>query len=419
MAEVRGPERSREDTRWSLIAALLGAAAFVALAAMLVPWDPTHGLAPPPVAADSVFSAAQLERAEAYRLWARVCSWSSLAVSVAVACWLGFGRWGVRIADRSRGPRWLRLLTVVAALLVIGRLVTLPFAVALRQRQLEEGLATSSWPAWTLDLLLNLGLEIGVSTVAVLVLSWCARRWRRTWPVVAGGVVAALVVLGSFVYPVVVEPLFNDFRSLPDGELRSEIFALADAEGVPIDDVLVSDASRRTTTLNAYVSGFGDTRRVVVYDNLLDAAAREETLSVVAHELAHARHDDVLVGTALGATGAFAAVGLLGLVLVPLRRRGVELGQVRAVPAVLALVAVAGLLSAPIQNGISRHVELRADVVALDTTADLPGGVDAFIAVQQRLALRSLADPTPPTWSQWWFGSHPTVLERIALARSY
>ena len=98
----------------------------------------------------------------------------------------------------------------------------------------------------------------------------CARRWRRAWPAIAGGVLAGFVLVGSLVYPVLVEPIFNDFEPLPDGELRSQILALADEEGVDVDEVLVADASRRTTTLNAYVSGLGATRRVVVYDNLVE-----------------------------------------------------------------------------------------------------------------------------------------------------
>ena len=123
-----------------------------------------------------------------------------------------------------------------------------------------------------------------------------ARRWRRAWPAVAGVLLAVLVLLGSFVYPLLVEPLFNSFTPLPDGSLRTRILALADTEGVHVDDVLVADASRRTTTLNAYVSGFGGTRRVVVYDTLVEDLPEDEALSVVAHELAHARHDDVVTG---------------------------------------------------------------------------------------------------------------------------
>ena len=95
---------------------------------------------------------------------------------------------------------------------------------------------------------------------------------------VAGTVLAGLVMAASFVYPVLVEPLFNHFESLQEGALRTSILRIADEEGVRVDDVLVTDASRRTTTLNAYVSGYGDTRRVVVYDNLVNDLPEDQTL---------------------------------------------------------------------------------------------------------------------------------------------
>src|SRR3546814_10939295 len=100
---------------------------------------------------------------------------------------------------------------------------------------------------------------------------------------------------------------------MPNGDTRSQILSLSDDEGVAFDDVLIADTSRRTTTLNAYVSGFGDTRRVVVYDNLIESQPEDQVLSVVAHALAHAKHDDVLVGTGLGALATLMVVGLLGL----------------------------------------------------------------------------------------------------------
>ncbi|UUZ59718.1 M48 family metalloprotease [Nocardioides sp. B-3] len=182
----------------------------------------------------------------------------------------------------------------------------------------------------------NEAVVVLTTSIGLLVLLGVARRWKRARPAIAAGPVAALVVLGSFVYPLLVEPLFNDFTPLSDESLRSEIFALADREGVRIDDVLVADASRRTTTLNAYVSGFGNTRRVVVYDNLIESLPRDRALSVIAHELAHARHGDVVIGTALGALGAAAGVGLLGLIVSSGSRRGSLMGP-RMVPFVPAL----------------------------------------------------------------------------------
>jgi STE24 endopeptidase len=181
---------------------------------------------------------------------------------------------------------------------------------------------------------------------------------------------------------------------------------------VRVDDVLVADASRRTTTLNAYVSGFGSSRRVVVYDNLVNDVDDREILSIVAHELGHARHDDVLTGSLLGAAGALLGVGLLGL-LVGGQTRGPA--DPRQVPRVLALVAIATLLASPVENSISRRIETRADVASLRATKD----PEAFSEVQKELALTSLADPTPYAWSQFWFGSHATTLQRIALARRF
>ncbi len=116
-------------------------------------------------------------------------------------------------------------------------------------------------------------------------------------------ILGALVMVGSFVYPVLVEPAFNQFTPLPDGPLRTQILHLADVEHVHLDDVLVADASRRTTTLNAYVSGYGSTRRVVLYDTVLHDLPRDQVLAIVAHELGHAAHDDVLWGSLLAALG--------------------------------------------------------------------------------------------------------------------
>jgi STE24 endopeptidase len=410
---------------------LIGLAAFVLIATTQVPWHPVPGGTPDPVAATSIFSQAEIDRAEHVALWGRVWSWSALAVSLAVACWLGFGRAGRALVARVRGWWWVRVLVVVTALTLVGELVTLPFGIALRRLRLDEGLAAGSWGSWALDVVKGDLVAIVTTSLAVIALVACIRRLPRLWPAVAGLAAAGLVVLGSFVYPVVVEPVFNQFTPLPDGPLRTQILDLAATEKVAVDDVLVADASRRTTTLNAYVSGFGQTRRVVLYDTLVDGTPTDETLSVVAHELAHAKYDDVMTGTALGAAGALLGVGLLGLLLpVPRRRRdgaaeadadaeaggtagdSSYAGGVGVVPRVLALVAIGTLLAAPVQNGISRQLETRADQTALEVTK----APQAFVDLQRRLALRSHADPTPPAWSQWWFGSHPTVLQRIGLA---
>ena len=404
----------RPERRVAIAVAVLGGVAFVLLAVVLVPWHPVPGGTPAPADPTSVFTPAEIQRGEDYSHWARVWSRSSLAVSLLVACVLGFAPWGRRLVARLRGWWWVRVVLAVAVLALIGRILTLPFAVLLRRHARDHGLSHQAWSAFAVDVVKNELVAIVATSILVVVLVGCARRWRRAWPAVAGGLLAALVLAGSFVYPVLIEPLFNSFTSLPDGPLRTEVMALADREHVPVDDVLVTDASRRTTTLNAYVSGFGGTRRVVLYDNLVEDVPSDQVLSVVAHELAHARHDDVLTGSVLGAAGALFGVGLLGLLVGSVgARRGLSMRDPAVVPLVLALVAIGTVLAGPVENGISRQIETRADVDALEVTHD----PEAFVAVQRQLALHSLSDPTPPAWSQWWFGSHPTTLTRIAIAR--
>jgi STE24 endopeptidase len=402
------PERR---VAWWTVA--VGGVVLVVVAAWLVPWDPVPGGSLHAVSESSAFTPEQISRAEHYSRWARLWSWSALAVSLAVALWLAFARRGRALFARLPGRWSVQVVLAVVVVDLVGRLATLPLSIAGRRLSLDHGLSSGSWGAYALDVVKSELVSVVVTSLALLVLIGCARRWTRAWPAVTGALLGAMVLLGSFVYPVLVEPLFNSFEPLPDGPLRSAIFALADQEGVQIDDVLVADASRRTTTLNAYVSGFGSTRRVVVYDNLVDSLPEDQALSVVAHELAHAKHQDVVTGSVLGAAGAVFGVGLLGAALGALRRRGLPAASEPAVvPVVLALVAVAMLATSPVQNGISRKIETRADVDALRTTDDGP----AFVALQQRLALRSLADPTPPALSQLWFGSHPTALQRMALA---
>lgn len=392
--------------------------AFVVTAAVLVPWDWVPGGRAVPVQPDQVFTARQVERATAYSSAQRHLGWASLAVSLVVGLVLGLTPLGARVVGRLRGWWWWRALLATLLVLVAGELVTAPFSTLARRNALEVGLSTQPWSGWVRDQVVSLAVSWVFSGLVVLVVVGVARRAPRRWPVAVGVIAALLVVMGSWVYPVVVEPLFNRFTSLPDGPLRSQVLALAKKERVPVSDVLVADASRRTTTLNAYVSGLGSTRRVVLYDNLVDDVPRRETLVIVAHELGHARNHDVAVGTTLSALGVAAGVGLLGVLLGPalLRRAGApSAGSPEVVPLLLVLVTVGTLLASPVENTISRAVEARADRESLAATGD----VEAFERIQEQLAVRSLADSAPPAWSQFWFGSHPTAVQRIGLARGW
>jgi STE24 endopeptidase len=410
-------DRAGPNLRLSLIITAIAGVAFVVLAVLVVPWHWLPGRHVDAVPASEVFSAAQVDHGERVSGLLRHVAWANLVVSLLVACLLGFTRAGSALVRRIPGPWWIQVMLGCLAVTTIGAVVSLPFAWRSQRVELAEGLSRQSWTGWTEDRGLSLAITWVFASVGLLVVLGLARRAPRTWPLWAALAAATLAVVGSFVYPVLVEPLFNDFTPMKAGPLRSDILELAKREHVHVDDVLVADASRRTTTLNAYVSGFGSTRRVVVYDNLLTGLPQNQIEVIVAHELGHAKHQDVLTGTVLGAVGSAFGIGLLGLLFTRrglLRRSEVEsLADPRAVPLLLALVAVGSLLASPVESTISRAIEARADRTALEVT----GQTDTFIAMQRQLALRSLSDPTPPAWSQFWFGSHPTTLQRIGLAK--
>jgi STE24 endopeptidase len=385
-----------------------------------VPWEWVPGGELRPAAPLDVFTSEEIARAEGYATVRRYLGWASYAVSLLVAGLLGFTSLGARLLRRLFGARrwWLAVPGGVLIVLLIGRLVTLPFSVLIRLRNLEYGLTEQSWEAWAVDYGKSLLVSWFLTSLVLLVLVFAARRSPRMWFTWAGGAAVTLTVAGSFLYPLLLEPVFNKFTPMADGPLRTSVLELAAKEGVEIDDVLVADASRRTTTLNAYVSGFAGTRRVVVYDNLVNDQPRDEAQVVIAHELAHAKHNDVVLGTTLGAAGAVLGVSLLALALDSawIRRRADVAGPAdpAAVPLLLALAAVAMLVSTPVQSTISRAIEVRADRDALAAT----GESTTFVDMQRELALAALSDPTPPAWSQFWFGSHPTVLQRAGLPSS-
>ncbi|MEO3871475.1 M48 family metalloprotease [Nonomuraea sp. B12E4] len=394
------------------VALALLAAGAVAVAGFGTPWN-VLAAGPPDPARD--FTAAQIARAQAFDAATSLPGHLSLIITIAFAAVLVATPFGAKVLGRLRGPRWLRVILGVVMIGLIAEVIKWPLGMWSETLLRDYGLSTQDWAGWSADRLKNFGIETFLLALTLLVLVALARKVRRWWIPAATGVFG-LVVVASFVYPVVIEPVFNDFTSMPQGSLRTNLLAMAARDGVPVEDVLVADASRRTTALNAYVSGFGATRRIVVYDTLLKAPEPEVEL-VVAHELGHAEHNDVLYGTFVGGLGAALGAILLFLVFGPVRRSAgvTSIIDPRAVGALMGLMTLGSLLMGPAQNLISRHIEARADAHALDITRD-PA---TFIAMQKRLAITNISDLSPDGVEYVLYASHPSSPERIAMARAW
>ena len=312
---------------------------------------------------------------------------------------------------RGQAPVLAGALT--GAGLAVGlSLPTLPLSAISRRRGMAVGLVTQSWRGWAGDLLKGAAIESVLAAAAGGAAVAVTRRYPSRWwlPASAGSVLfgAGLAALA----PVVLDPVFNKFTPLPEGQTRSDVLDLARAAGVKVGEVYSVDASRRTTAANAYVAGLGPTKRVVLFDTLLDRYTRDEIRVVVAHELAHVRNRDVprgVVYAALVAPAAALAVQRLSWELSP------ERGSAGALPALALAAALVGAPTALIGNRLSRAIERRSDAYSL-TLTDAP---DAFISFERAIAVQNVADLEPPRWFTSLLATHPPTAERIGSAVSF
>jgi STE24 endopeptidase len=329
-------------------------------------------------------------------------------------------------ALRSLALRWCRGRQALATalylvVLVLGyELLLLPlqsYAGFVREHAFR--LSTQSQAAWFLDwvkrCLLLLGLAVPLGSVLVALWRHSPGRWALWAWAGCGGATIVLVALA----PLVIDPLFNTFRPLADPVLQQRVRALAEKAGLHVDQIYVSDASRRTTAENAYFTGLGATKRVVLFDTLLQHNDTDAVATVVGHELGHWQHGDIWKGIGWSFLGLAICFWCAARVLAWAgRNRRFHLtssADMAAVPLVLLVFFLLNLVSLPLQNAISRGMERAADRTALELTQD-PA---AFIRSEVQLARAGLADLAPPRPVVLLLYTHPPTLERIRMAERF
>ncbi|MFN8173970.1 MAG: M48 family metalloprotease [Solirubrobacteraceae bacterium] len=402
-------------SRWPA-AALATLVAAEAGARVLRP-RPAEAPEPAPVSARSYFTAAEIERARAHRRPQPALAAAQALAQAGLLAALARRRVRARSApsERRAPARPLRDALAGARLAATLGAVALPFAALARRRALAVGLATQSWRGWAADAVKAQAIEsVMAAAVAALALAVVRRRPRDWWLLAGPGSVAlggALATLG----PVLLAPRFNRFSPLPEGDARDDVLALAGAAGVRVGEVFGVDASRRTVAANAYVTGLGPTKRVVLYDTLLEGFARDEVRIVVAHELSHVRHRDVWRSLAFSALVALPAALTARELAARFGARGAAAGAPGALPALALAAGLAGAPATLAAARLSRAVERRADAEALRMT----GAPGALVAFWRGLAVRNLADPDPPGLPARLLATHPPVVERIGAALAY
>lgn len=370
---------------------------------------------------------AERERALRYnrtreRLALAGMSWSAATSALALATGLSarLRDGATRIAPRRLGAP----APYALAATLLSTLASLPLtyygSYVVEQRY---GLSNQTRRAWCGEQLKGLGVSLALGLPLTQGVYWIIGRYPRRWWAILSALTVPFTVLLTNLAPVLILPLFNTFEPLRDRALAERIKALAATQGVTVSDVLQMDMSKQTRKANAFFTGIGNTKRIVLGDTLLDEFAPDEIEVVLAHELGHQVHRDLWKLIGLGALTTVATSYLVHRLAPPLIRRAgprwgldVERGvaDVAALPLLALLLGAVSLALAPLQNAISRNlIERPADRFALDLTGDNA----AFVRAMEKLGRMNLADPNPSALVKHLLYSHPPLAERIAYGR--
>lgn len=320
-------------------------------------------------------------------------------------------------------------LAFFAVLIAALSLASLPIDAYAHSVSVRYGISVQSWPSWFLDLAKALALSLVLGAPILLLFHWIVRRAPRRYWLAGWAAAVALSVLGAFAEPLA-EPLFNQYEPLaksnPALAARLEQVVARTGTQIPADRMYLMKASAKTNGLNAYVSGLGATKRVVVWDTTAGRIPDDEILFIFGHESGHYVLHHIPQGLALGALAMLALFWAGSRLAAALVRR---LGPRWAVPSLharsgflvlLLLASVANFVFEPVSNAVSRHFEHQADLYGQEAVHGLvPDPQQTAVRAFNHLGLAWLETPTPNSFVVWWTYSHPSTAARAAFARDY
>jgi STE24 endopeptidase len=364
------------------------------------------GLSLPAVDVDDTFGAELVEKSRHYERFLYV-DWVLAQVALLVTLVLYARKGAAFTRESAAGPIGTGMLLGMLGLAIVW-LVGLPFGLAALWWQRRHGIEDTGYLAWLYEDWVVLGAGFFSICIALLIVMGLARRLGERWWLPGAAVFVGIAALFTFAVP------YLDFTTKP---LESEALLAAqeryeDELGLPDLPARVEEVSNDTEQANAYAYGMGPSRRIVFWDTMLrEPFSEEEQKVVLAHELAH--HSQEHLPKGLGWFALFAIPGAWILMRATRGRGG--MGAPEAVPLALLVVAVLQLVTAPAANSISRRMEAEADWKALQVTRD-PASLEQLMI---GFSDTSLGDPAPPGWTQVLLGTHPTLADRVAMARAW
>jgi Zn-dependent protease with chaperone function len=327
----------------------------------------------------------------------------------------------IRTARSNRDPPPTLVATIVffAAYTLAMQIWTAPFTLADFDLEHRFGFSTQSFGS----LLSDTGIGCLVSLLIAPLLWAGFRLYARTrrWWLWLWALTVPLLLAQTVLQPVLIAPLFNRYVPLPPGRIRTDVLALAGKAGITGARVYVESTSLRSTHVNAYVTGIGPTTRIVINDTALRLLPEDQLLAMVGHEMGHYVEGHVWIFFATGAVGTFLFLLLAQALLPWLAERKAEkwrlngLSDLAALPMIYLVIGLFLFVQSPVDSAISRALEHRADAFGLRVANRPIAMARLFVG----FAERDYSDPDPPALLQFWYGTHPTLDERIRFALQF
>jgi len=270
------------------------------------------------------------------------------------------------------------------------------------------GLSNQTLTMWFSDYLKENGISILISSLGMTGIYALMIYIPKYWWIISSAVLAIFIVVSTYLYPILIDPMFYKFEKLKDENFQEQIINIAGIAGIEVKEVLVADASRKTNKANAYFTGIGGSKRIVVFDNLINNFSREETLNVIAHEIGHWYNWHILKSMMIGIISGTVGLFLINAVFA----YSSMVGDFKSILVIILLISIISFLSLPVQNAVSRAFERQADNFAIQATEN----PDAQIQLMLKLAESNLSDVSPHWYIKYLLYSHPPIMERIEAA---
>jgi len=343
--------------------------------------------------------------------------------------------WGIAAkyrdwAERVSKYRFVQALIFIPLFILTLTVLGLPLDAYQQHISREYGLSVQGWESWLGDVAKGQGVTLIILILAIWGITNLIRKSPRRWWFYTWLIAVPFVIFLIFLAPLVIDPLFNKFEPLDKSnpQLVDAIEQVTKRGGleIPRDRMFLMKASEKVTTLNAYVTGFGPSKRVVVWDTTIKNASTPETLFVFGHEMGHYVLNHIVIGIAATAVGLFIGFYLLFRIAnwafprFQQRWHMRDLSDWAAVPMLFLIFSLLNLVSQPIGSTFSRQLEHNADVYGLEVTHGLnPNSQEAAAHAFQVLGELSLSYPYPSDFYVFWYGDHPPIRDRVPFAHNY